>query len=378
MLNMEWVWHEEYWFPYNASGPRYNWSVFDNKPGSSEYMPQSRDLHWAFLIGLGLLVVRFAVERLFVEPLGYWLGVSRKYRPRPPSNPTLEEAYLQKAQLGDKQIQALSKQTDLTVRQIQIWLHKRHNVDCPTPMQKFKECSWHLIFYSSSSVYGFVVLWDKPWFEKTLNCWVDWPLQPVTTDVYWYYMLELGFYWGLVLTLFSDHKRKDFTEMMVHHFATMVLIYFSWMMNFVRAGTLVLLVHDVSDPFLALAKMCKYIKSEKGTEVFFVIFLVVWYISRLGIYPFKILYCTTVEPFEIITESFFGYRFFNFFLYVLQVLHIMWSYSITKIVVNKLTKGELDDIRSDSDDDDHQPATPTLNGHGNGACATQNGYSKPS
>ena len=41
--------------------------------------------------------------------------------------------------------------------------------------------------------------------------------------------------------------------MVVHHVATVLLMYFSWIMNFVRVGTLVLLVHDVADSWLAVS-----------------------------------------------------------------------------------------------------------------------------
>jgi len=33
-------------------------------------------------------------------------------------------------------------------------------------------------------------------------------LQHVSNDLYWYYLFELAFYWGLVLMLFKDSKRK--------------------------------------------------------------------------------------------------------------------------------------------------------------------------
>ena len=35
--------------------------------------------------------------------------------------------------------------------------------------------------------------------------------------------------------------------MIVHHIVTIFLMYFSWVVNFVRVGTLVLLVHDAAD-----------------------------------------------------------------------------------------------------------------------------------
>lgn len=41
-------------------------------------------------------------------------------------------------------------------------------------------------------------------------------------------MLEMAFYWSLFFTQFSDVKRKDFTEMFIHHLATLALLTLSW------------------------------------------------------------------------------------------------------------------------------------------------------
>lgn len=40
---------------------------------------------------------------------------------------------------------------------------------------------------------------------------------------------------------------QDFKEQIIHHVATIVLITFSWVVNYIRGGTLIMLVHDASD-----------------------------------------------------------------------------------------------------------------------------------
>lgn len=45
----------------------------------------------------------------------------------------------------------------------------------------------------------------------------------------------------------SCFSLQDFKEQIIHHIATIVLISFSWLVNYIRAGTLVMLVHDASD-----------------------------------------------------------------------------------------------------------------------------------
>lgn len=342
-------WSESFWFPANRS---YGWKDLENKPGASVYYPDIKHLHWAFLLGVVLIGVRSVMERIVVAPIAQWVGVPTKKRRPVTPNSTLEAAYITKHHLTKDTVKVLSKQTDLSERQIERWFRKRKKMDTPTPLQKFGECSWHLVFYTAFFVYGIVYLWQKPYFWKTIECWRDWPKQDVADDIYWHYLLELAFYWSLVFTLFSDAKRKDFTQMIVHHIATMVLMYFSWVLNFVRIGTLVLVVHDAADTWLALAKMSIYAGSPTATDIFFGVFLLVWIVSRLIVYPFVVLYCTTVEPYTIklIDTTFGAHGFFNFFLYILLILHFIWTYMIFRIVYRKMVKGNVEDVRSDSEE----------------------------
>lgn len=53
-------------------------------------------------------------------------------------------------------------------------------------------------------------------------------------------------------------RRKDWLESMVHHVATVILLVYSYYVNFTRVGVMVLLVHDVSDIFLEAAKLCRW------------------------------------------------------------------------------------------------------------------------
>lgn len=115
------------------------------------------------------------------------------------------------------------------------------------------------------------------------------PHQNITDDIWWYYMISLSFYCSLMVSQFFDVKRKDFWQMFIHHIATIVLICFSWVVNLTRIGSLVLIVHDCSDIFLEAAKMARYGGYQKFFYSFFVIFAIVWVITRLGFYPFWII-----------------------------------------------------------------------------------------
>ncbi|XP_041805615.1 ceramide synthase 2-like [Chelmon rostratus] len=166
---------------------------------------------------------------------------------------------------------------------------------------------------------------------------------------YWYYMLELGFYGSLLLRISVDIKRKDFKEQVIHHLATIFLLSFSYCANYIRIGTLVMLLHDSSDILLESAKMFNYGTGWRRTcDTLFVVFAVVFLVTRLVIFPSKIIHTTLVLSMEVF-EPFAGYYFFNVLLMVLQGLHIFWAGLILRMVY-KFLKGKLEkDERSDEE-----------------------------
>jgi ceramide synthetase len=66
-------------------------------------------------------------------------------------------------------------------------------------------------------------------------------------------MIELAFYWSLIFSQFIDVKRKDFWQMFLHHIVTIALLSFSYVVNFLRIGTLVLVIHDFGDFWLEVS-----------------------------------------------------------------------------------------------------------------------------
>jgi hypothetical protein len=107
---------------------------------------------------------------------------------------------------------------------------------------------------------GWFVLKDKAWLYDTHEAFIGYPRRPVETDVRLYYMIEGGFYIALLFTSIFDTRRSDFWEMTFHHLVTVGLLTFSWTVNFVRVGTLILITHDVSDvSFLISGNLCFFL-----------------------------------------------------------------------------------------------------------------------
>uniref|UniRef100_A0A673GVC4 Ceramide synthase 2-like n=1 Tax=Sinocyclocheilus rhinocerous TaxID=307959 RepID=A0A673GVC4_9TELE len=327
----QWLWKQEYWLP-----PGISWEDLEKMEGSRRPLP--RDLLLALLLTLGFIMLRYAFERRVAFPLSRVLGVKDRVCLKVTPVPNLEVFYTKSSrQPTQSEISSLVNQCNLTPRQVETWFRNRRNQDRPSNSKKFCE---------------------TPWFWDQRECWRGFPQQPVQDAHYWYYMLELGFYWSLLLCVSVDVKRKDFKEQIVHHFATIFLLSFSYCSNYIRIGTLVMLVHDSSDFLLESAKMLNYAGWKKTCDSLFVIFAAVFLVTRLLVFPSKIIYTTLVLSMEVF-EPFIGYYFFNALLLVLQVLHIYWAYLILRMIykflfLGKLDKDERSDVESEAEEEENE------------------------
>lgn len=342
------LWNEKWWLGDDAK-----WEDFIPKD-SNTYYPRVPDMNWSILVGLFLMIVRYVYENVLVVPFANWLGIYERKQRRQVLSVPLEAAYRKnRGKVPHAEVENLAKLTQMTERQIQKWFFVRKAQSQPSVMYKFKECSWHLLFYSTTFSFGLWALWDKSWLWVTVNCWINWPTQHIDSDIYLFYLVELGFYWSLLFAIFfqKDYQKKDKKEMVLHHLITILLIYFSWSCNFVRVGTLVLVVHDVADPWMAIAKLAKYSKHQTICEIFFAIFSFVWIASRCFVYPLWVLNASAVEIHDYVT-TFPAYWFFNGMLFVLQILHFMWTFLILRIFVQIFQTGTVQkDERSDTEDE---------------------------
>ncbi|XP_075759266.1 ceramide synthase 4 isoform X2 [Pelodiscus sinensis] len=286
-------------------------------------------------------------------PLGRRLGLRDKVRLKIPPNPVLETFYAAHGKEPEEgQLLSLAQQCDLPPRRVARWFRVRCNQDRPCLSKKFCEASWRFAFYFVSFFTGLAVLLDKPWFWDHRECWAGYPQQPLLPSVFWYYMLELSFYSSLVCTLPFDVKRKDLRQQVVHHAVTIFLISFSYCANYLRIGTLVMLIHDASDWILEPTKIFNYMKWRRTCDGLFIVFSAVFLSTRLLLFPYKVLYNTYYYSMELY-QPFFGYYFMNGLLLVLQLLHVFWSCLIGHMIYRFILSGTMErDLRSDTEESD--------------------------
>nr|XP_020637401.1 ceramide synthase 3 isoform X1 [Pogona vitticeps] len=321
-----WFWWENIWMPANCS-----WTNFDDRSGY--VFPKPQQLFATIPYAFVMLAIRFFVERCIAIPLANILGIKNVRRVKPQPNPTLETFFKECSKKpSQSEICGLAKKCNWTVHLVEKWFRRRRNLEIPTLHKKFQEACWRFLFYTTSFTAGIIFLYDKPWFHDIWQVWVDYPFHSVLPSQYWYYMLEMSFYWSLLFTLGIDTKRKDFKAHVIHHLAALALMFCSWSANYIRLGTLVMVVHDSADILLEAAKMFNYARWENTCGILFVSFSIVFFITRIILFPFWILRATMFYPIYYTQTIVLASFFFNGQLLILQGLHIYWGYLVFNIL----------------------------------------------
>lgn len=220
---------------------------------------------------------------------------------------------------------------------------------------RFAESCWKVYFYIISLAFGIYFTLEGELLHDTNNCWNFWPNHTKPAYIDFFYMAELGFYTHSIFAFFTmEQKRSDSWLLLVHHFVTFALIYGSYAVGFERIGILVLITHDFNDIFLELGKTYVYKKNEFMKIACMSTLIVSWMISRLWIFPFRIIYSSIFElpyhlPFDVFAPVISS---FILFLCTLLTMHIYWFFLMLRIVYKKLWQGkELEDDREDGIDE---------------------------
>ena len=338
-------WSPHFWF----GKTNLSWTDFE-AVNTSTY-----ELVYPIPIAILLLITRGLVNDFVFKKLGEAFGFNRNARGNSAATKELETLLNKDKNVNKDVIIRKAIESGMTERQAERWIKRRVKQDKPTKSEKLMETTWRAVYYAGTCWYGMSILYKKQWLWDTRYCWYDYPHHHVEDDVRRFYMVQLTYYWFLTCSQIygdSTKKRSDFWEMLIHHIATISLICFSWVLNMVRAGMLVLVIHDIADLLLEIAKMCKYSNYQKACNVMFAIFVFTWIYTRLYIYPKYVVYTTVYESAEIVGIA-PVYYVMNAFMILLLVLHVIWTFYIIKALKKALKgSGNIEkDERSDDDSD---------------------------
>jgi hypothetical protein len=278
---------------------------------------------------------------------------------------------------------------------------------------KFGEYVYRLIYHSSVSVFGLWYFHDKSWWNKemggTTNLWKLHPNHPVEPGMAWYYLVQCAYNVDALLSLlelsfqiewvnpftyssaleflekehvtnetqrkkqvlklmihsraqtfiwtpffqikWSPTARGDFREMMAHHIVTNALIFGSSFYRFTRIGSMIFLIHDLSDVPIDMSKLANFVKWKTTTIICFVVMVLMWVVTRLTIFPFVIFRSVLFESYEymVVTGTLdpalyeaYCYIFYSL-LGALVLLHVTWFLILLRIGWTLVSKGETHD-----------------------------------
>ena len=210
------------------------------------------------------------------------------------------------------------------------------------------ERAYRVIFYLGCTIYLFVVLKSSDFLDVMLlgdatfpSFFVNYPCQNLPMYLDGFYVHKMSFYlYELVNTLTVGRHREDFPEYVLHHLMTWALILFSYSMNYIPIGAVILLVHDVSDIPATTLKLVVDTTSSLVESLVFGWLLISWAYFRLYVFPVRIIY-------RLITECYFvtvpavNYTPMNMelaFLCGLMCLHVFWFYLMLKGLVRRITQ----------------------------------------
>nr|XP_018905665.1 PREDICTED: ceramide synthase 6-like isoform X1 [Bemisia tabaci]XP_018905666.1 PREDICTED: ceramide synthase 6-like isoform X1 [Bemisia tabaci] len=363
-----------FWLP-----PNVTWDFFERfDTGDGFQFPSVKDLYAAWKLVPLFLIAKYGVEKYVGPKVGAWAGIQDEERKKPPHVDLLEKAHRSKpwGKWSDNEISALTKQLDWTEEQIREWFKARRKFALPTTLEKFSESFWRCFGFIFILAYGLYVHWSKDWFWDIKLAFKDYP-QPVTRDMYWYFLISLANYSAWNISQFWDVPRKDPKLLMLHHFAAVFLLSASWIAGAHRIGLYTLLIHDVGDVLVEGSKSLKYIdalKVDQPSLYFFSLFSTsLWVFTRNFILPLRIIPCVYYHaPFSI-PETFplsclhgpcdissFRFNMCHIILIILggmSTLHLYWTYIIMKINYTAFFAGKLkDDTHTMSDDDEDDSA----------------------
>jgi len=222
--------------------------------------------------------------------------------------------------------------------------------------------------------------WDFSWFSffgdkrtrmATLSLYDGFPYHQVKPGMAWYYLLQSAYNLDALLSLlelsfvvvwksnsrfpfprieWSPTVRGDFREMFVHHVVTNLLVVGSSYCRLTRIGSMVFLVHDLSDVPVDLSKLANFLKYKYATIACFVSMSAVWFVTRLYVLPFVIYRSVLTQSHyvcarhEFPTVLYLNYRYqFYVLVAMLILLHAAWFAIFVRIFYTILTKMECHD-----------------------------------
>ncbi|KAK7984633.1 hypothetical protein PG990_013399 [Apiospora arundinis] len=254
---------------------------------------------------------------------------------------------------------------------------------------RFSEQAWLLVYYFVFWPLGWYIYSTSPYYLNMQELFTNWPIRELSGVSKAYFLAQWAFWLQQVLVINIEERRKDHWQMLTHHFVTIALISCAYYYHQTRVGNLILVLMDLVDIFLPLAKCFKYLGFTTTPDVLFGVFMVTWFFTR---HVFFMMACWSVYsdlPKQIPIPCFSGtddnlmgpfqapegwshllepfrnpsgivcftdnirWGFLGCLLF-LQVITIAWFITIIQVAIRVLKGGAADDVRSDDEGEEEE------------------------
>jgi acyl-CoA-dependent ceramide synthase len=232
-------------------------------------------------------------------------------------------------------------------------------------LDRFGEQAYAVVYFSFFGLWGLRIMSTLPtWWYRTEYFYIDYPHWEMGPELKRYYLMQSA-YWCqqlIVLVLGLEKPRKDYNELVAHHFVTLWLVGWSYLINLTLVGNAIFMSMDIPDVFLAFSKILNYLQYERAKVVSFGVFVVVWAYFRHWLN--LVILRSVWTQYELIPESsrvwspkegawmpvWVKHQMF-LAIGALQVLNLFWFYLILRILVRAILTAEATDERSDDEGD---------------------------
>lgn len=237
---------------------------------------------------------------------------------------------------------------------------------------KFGEYVFRLLFHVCIASYGIIYFSNQPWWKEdgTKTLWMKYPHDAIEPGMSWYYLIQCAYNIDALLSLlklsftvdysasglpkrigWSTNVRGDFREMLVHHLVTNALVIGSSRYRLTRVGSMVFMVHDISDVPVDFSKLANFMKWKAATAACFFTMVVLWFIFRLSVLPFVIYKSVLYEAIYVLEDGLIDpkmylayWYFFVLLLAAIILLHATWFLMFIKMGYYLIFKGEAHDF----------------------------------
>jgi hypothetical protein len=234
---------------------------------------------------------------------------------------------------------------------------KENLLDLDLRREKLTRQIFDAIYYFSIFVYGRYVAIGK---EYIPDCYggdgtcgslgMYWPRMKLSESMRWYIIVQFGHHFhNLVYHTVAMKNVGNYFEMITHHYATVVSLFYSYFTNWEDYAFIILISHDLSDGFLNFGKVLRDIGWGSTILMYlnYALLAFYWFYHRAVIVA--ICYFTKTSEYYWWKNPFpgnedlwasvkKGVNFIIFNIFLIWIMNIFWWTQIAQIGINKFIK----------------------------------------